>query len=563
MEDNRRRLNEERKQKENYEDLLAALRVDLTQHKNERDNLRDEVVPQLRARVEGLEAEAAEFQKLTYDHTRMQQELAALKSSRGMGSIAEESSGSRRAIGLSRSNSTMRGATSLSRSNSVSNKQPPESRESLADRVKDIEEQRDALHQALKNLLERQRHQTKEHDKRVKSLEAERDRALESHSPRRRGYEKEVKDLRYEINELRQRAEDALEQKWQCEKGLGGLKMDLDRAEQETQSLRQVLVENDILVPDITIEAASPTAKNEHATSATLEKAYKELRAAHAMSISRLREIKGIDPSMIDDSKTAETMDKLLKSMSSAEADRDFAQKEADNLRAKAASLEDERNFHEGENSGLAGELRASARRVDALSTQVKRQLTSNHELRERLAGAVGKGERDQKASAARITSLQGKLKGLEDRLMSAQQQSEDSMHLHEEDVRAIKASSNPQLQRLRPSSNMSGNLPLPPNSPMSKSPRLDKTSSGVGMSMNEALRTEFLEQRVKELEAALREADKEMHEVVQKMNAAQIEAMELQAARDEAMRQTRALQNELEVENKNVGNLMGFFSRG
>ena len=525
---------EEKKHKENYEDLIAALRVDLVNNKNERDNLRDEVVPQLRARVEGLESDAAEMQRLTYENARMQQELQAIKSSRSIGSIAEEDGPPPTPkMGLSRSSSLMRGSNSLSRSNSVTKKER-ESRESLADRVKEIEAQRDALHRALKGLLDRQKYQNREHEKRVQALETERDRALEAHSPRRRGYEKEVTDLRFEINELRKRADDALEQKWQCEKGLGGLKKDLDRAEQETGSLRKLLVENDILVPDLSNLSTDNVTSATHATSATLERAYKELREAQALSVSKLKELKDVAPSSTDDAKTSETMDILLKSMSNAEAERDFAQKQAATYRARAESLQDVSAFQEGENVGLAEQLKASALRVETLSNQVKVQLSSNSGLRERLAEAVGKGEREQKLSAARINSLQGKLKSLEDRLMIAQQQSEDSIMLHEEEVRVIRRSNNNQLQRLRPplAGTPGTRTPRSPLSPMVRSPKLDKTSSGAGISMTEALRTEYLEQRVKELEAALADAEKEMGEVVQKMNAAQIEVMELQSDR-------------------------------
>ena len=561
-------MTEERRQKENYEDLLKALRVEEARHRNERDNLRDEVVPQLRARVEGLEAEAAEFQKLTYENARMQQELQSLRSmnafspSSRIGMIAEEGSSSSpttpvpKSAGLARSASLARGTPSatglarsgsLSRSNSVSKDR--ESRESLADRVKEIEMQRDALHRALKSLLERQKYQGLEHEKRVRALEQERDRALESHSPRRRGYEKEVKDLRYEINDLRRRADEALEQKWQCEKGLGGLKKDLDRAEQETGSLRALLHENDILIPDLPTKS-SPTDIHidTHATSASLERAYKELQETQALSISRLRELKGLTPSSTDDAKTSETMDMLLKTMSNAEAERDLAQKQAATYRAQAASLQDTTAFHETENAGLAAQLRASADRVTALSSQVRFQLESNGVLRTRLAEAVGRGEREQKASATRINNMQGKLKALEDRLMAAQQHSEEAVLLHEDEVKGLRDNTNPQLQRLRSgpsprasllpvSSNMGVRMsPRSPRSPMffqgAKSPRLGKTSSGVGMSMNEALRTEFLERRVLELEGALAEADKEIREVVQRMNRAQIEVGELQSAR-------------------------------
>ncbi|MCJ1252491.1 hypothetical protein MMC24_000297 [Lignoscripta atroalba] len=596
LEENRRRLQEERRGKENFEDLLTALRGEIEQHRNERDNLRDEVVPQLRARVEGLEAEAADFQRLTYENTRMQQELASLKNenialvntkklqldlqqnSPRIGSIAEEEGSAAitptSKTGLTRSTSLARGmggsstkVGSLSRSNSASTKER-ESRDSLADRVKDIELQRDSLHRALKSLLDRQKYQTREHEKRVKALEMERDRALQAHSPRRVGYEKEVAGLRHEINHLRHRADEALEQKWQCEKGLGGLKKDLDRAKQETGSLQTLLHENDILIPETSDMSSQGVRADTYATSASLEKAYKELKASQALSIARLRDLKGAVPTGADDAKTQETMGLLLKTMSDAEVEREFAQKQAETYRAQAESLQEATSFHEGENAGLAEQLRASANRVEALASQVRYQLESNSGLRQRLAEAVGRGEREQKTSADRINNVQGKLKTLEDRLMAAQQHSEEAVQMHEDEVRGIRDSHNTQLQRLKnglksPTS-LNPNAKLTPGgSPRSplffgaRSPRLKDTSSGLGMSMGEALRTEFLEKRVTELEGALGEADSEMEEVVQRMNAAQIEVMELQSARDEAIRQTRKLQAEIVAEREKVDSLM------
>ena len=572
LEDTRRRLQEERQLKENYEDLLAALREEIQQHRDERDNLRDEVVPQLRNRLDGLESEAAEFQKLTYDNTRMQQELQSLKNENShlinmnrlqseaqrsprFGSIVEETSSPTTPTirtGLSRSASLARGtatAEGLARSGSLSGSNPiskeRESRESLAERVKEIEMQRDALHGALRSLLDRQKYQSNEHEKRVKALEQERDRALESHSPRRRGYEKEVTSLRFEINQLRRRADEALEHKWQSEKGLGGLKKDLDRAEQETSSLRTLLQENDIIIPEKSENPVQEPMPSMQATSRSLEKAHKELQAAQALTISRLRELRGDLPSGSDDAKTEETMDLLLKSMSDAEAERDFAQKQAETYRAEAESLQVVTSFHEGENTSLTEQLRASAKRIDKLSAQVRSQLESNSDLRSRLAETVGRGERDQKASTVRINNMQGRLKSLEDRLMAAQQHSEESVQMHEDELLGIRNSNNAHLQRLKgglrsPSSSLhpvsnSRHSPRSPRSPLfygARSPRLDKTSSGVGMKMNEALRTEYLERRVIELEKALSEADGEMQEVVQRMNMAQIEVMELQSAK-------------------------------
>ncbi|KAL8694347.1 MAG: hypothetical protein Q9218_000984 [Villophora microphyllina] len=599
LEDLRRRLKDEKRGKSNFEDLLTALRDEIEQHRNEKENLRDEIVPQLQARVDSFETEAAQSEKLIYENTRMHQELQSLRDENTalsgarrpqlemqqqpsrFTSIAEEDGPGLEAVpsapkvGLTRSNSTARNAGmtgaglsragSLTRSNSVSAKER-ESRESLADRVKDIEMQRDALHRALKGLLERQSYQEREHSKKLKALEAERDRALEAESPRRAGYEKEVTGLRFEINQLRRRADEALVQKWQCEKGLGGLKMDLDRAEQETTSLRTLLQEHDILIPEVprrTSQDGRSSQDNQpgaHATSATLERAYQELQATQALSVEKLRELWGEAPTSGEDAETAQRMDMLLQTVNGAEAERDYAQKQAQIYRAKIESLQEAESFASGESAGLADELKASAKRAGSLAAQVRLQLQSNGSLRERLADAVGKGEAAQKSSADRINNMQAKLKALEDKLMNAQQHSEEAFARHEEEVRQMRDNHNQQLHRLK------GGLRTPtmysPKAPLSplfsaRSPRLDKTTSGQGMSMNEALRTESLEKRVAELEAALGDADKEMEEVVSRMNLAQIEVMELQSARDEAMRQTRKLQAAIIAEREKVDSLM------
>ena len=565
LEDHRRQLHEERRAKTNFEDLLTALQGEISQHRDERDNLR-EVVPQLKARLEG---KTAEHQKLTYDNTRMQQELQSLKNENStlmnarrlqlemqnhgsqFNSIAEEEGQSDTqgsGMGLTRSGSVagQRGGLSragtLNRSNSISNKER-ESRDSLADRVKDIEMQRDALHRALKSLLDRQNYQKNEHEKKVRNLEMERDRALQNQSPRRTGYEKEVTGLRFEINQLRRRAEDASMQKYHIEKGLGGLKKDLDRAEQETSSLRKVLQEHDILIPEISGRSSLDATTGAHATSASLERAYRDLQVTQAMSITKLRELHGGAPSSADDAEDADmaaTMDKLLKSMNDAEAEREYAKKQAAIFRAQAESLMEAESFQTGENAGLINQLRASADRVEALSSQVRIQLESNASLRQRLAEAVGRGEEAQKNSTTRINSMQGKLKALEDKLMNAQQHSEEAFAQHEEEVREIRESHNQQLQRLKTGlktptvfSSSVANSPLSPKTMFGgRSPKLDRTTTGLGMSLDEALKTEFLEKRVAELERALGEADLEMEEVVGRMNQAQIEVMELQSAR-------------------------------
>lgn len=490
LEDAKRRLIEERQTKENFEDLLTALRVELEQHRNERDNLRDEVVPQLRSQIMGLES-----QKSSHDLARMQQEIqslkdenAALQSARTLNmqfqSIAEEgdlvesptSPFPGRSTGLQRSNtvhmnrSSTRGQTtrsnSVSRSNSTVNRAVPENQQSLADQLKEVMEQRNALHSTVKYLLRRQEAQRRQYEKRLKVAEAERDRASSLHGPRKEGYEREVRKLRSEINVLRKRTDDALEQKWQCEKGLSGLKMDLDRSKQETASLQALLQSRDEIAPEV--------------LSSTLEQALNQLQQQR-----------------------------------------------------------DQARQHESSDHGLSTELERSAQRFEALAAQVRKQVQSNTDLRTRLKDAVEKGEKNQEASAGQISELQTKLRKLEDVINVAQMQSETAVMKHEDEVRVLRASNNVQLLRTRSGRKTPGLLTPTPRSPLSpmfvnskKSPRLDQTSTGPGIALHHALKTEYLENKVADLEKALSEAEKEMEEVVGRMNSAQMGVAELESER-------------------------------
>ncbi|EXJ84320.1 hypothetical protein A1O3_04987 [Capronia epimyces CBS 606.96] len=524
LDDAKRRLMEERQTKENFEDLLTALRVELEQHRNERDNLRDEVVPQLRAQLAGLESSVSESQKSPYELTRMQQEIqslkdenAALQSARTMNmqfqSIAEEgdlaesptSPFPSRGAGLQRSNtihinrSSSKAPTnrsnSLSRSNSIVNRAVPENQQSLADQLKEVTEQRNALHSTVKYLLRRQEAQHRQYEKRLKLAEAERDRANTLQGPQKGGYEREVRKLRAEINVLRKRTDDALEQKWQCEKGLSGLKMDLDRSKQETASLQALLQPRDETAPEV--------------LSSTLEKALQQLKQQ-----------------------------------------RDHAQQQE-----SAGLLSD---------PGLATELELSAQRFETLAAQVRKQMQANGDLRGRLKDAVEKGQKNQQASAGQINELQTKLRKLEDVITVAQMQSETAVMKHEEEVRVLRASHNVQLMRTRSGGKTPGLLTPIPRSPLSpmfvnskKSPRLDQTSSGPGIALQHALKTEYLENKVADLEKALAEAEKEMGEVVGRMNSAQMGVADLESERDEALRQTRRLEAAIAAERKKVQALL------
>ncbi|KAK4192824.1 hypothetical protein QBC35DRAFT_511685 [Podospora australis] len=647
-EDLTRRLSEEKEVKNNFEDLLTALKGELQTAANERDNLRDEIVPQLRLRVEGLEAEAAENAKLAYDTSKMQQELESLRTQNAdisnlqqeldvlrsqnadtsklqheletlraqtvdTSSLQEEldflrsqnadtsklqqeldslrsqnaelkQTGTRMSMALSRSASVTGGSynkkgsrpASLARSNStrppVANNEP---REVLAERLKDVEAQRDALHSALRSLLERQEHQNRENDKRIKQLEMERDRLL-SASPKKAGYEREVSNLREEINVLRRRAEEAIEQRWQVEKGLGGLKMDLDRAVEEIAMLRSLLQENDILIPESL--ARSSGSHDSPVTSASLEKAYKDLQAAYTEALER---IKTLEESTNSDERLQLAIQRLEQSLSTAISDRDIARSEADSYRTQFESMQATEKQHFDLERDLAAQLQDSARRVEELAQQVRSQLDANSMLRSRLATTIARGEAEQRLSTERIAGLQSRLRALEEQVIHAQTGAEERVARHEEELAMLKEAHSIQLHRLRDASgglrsprHFPSKSPLSPmftmkTATMTRSPRMSSpllspyfAGSGIRRSVTTPLdggansmaeQVETLKGRVAELEGALASADSEMQEVVGRMNTAQIEVMSLQEEREQAVRETRKLQRLIEQEKMRV----------
>jgi len=571
--DLRRRLSEERQVKNNFEDLLSALKSELRTAANERDNLRDEIVPQLRARVEGLEAQATDHAKLTYETTKIQQELQTLKTEN---TNLRNSHQEPVAVPSTRSKSNSVAAQQpfklqqppLSRSNTVKTN---ESREALAERLKDVEAQRDALHNALRSLLDRQEFQNRENDKKIKFLETERDRLL-SASPQKAGYEKEVSNLRQEISVLRRRAEEAMEQKWQVEKGLGGLKMDLDRAEEEIASLRSLLKEKDILIPAALARSSASTTGSSHdlldvpVTSASLERAYRDLQKAYADALERVKTLELGAPGAGQE-KTKLAIQRLEQTLSSSLSQRDVALGEASTFRSQVDSLQESEKKHLESERDLATQLHESARRVEELAQQVRSQLAANATLRTRLGETVARGEADQKANKEHIAGLQARLKTLEDQLVATQTAAEERLARHEDDVAALKDGHSAQLQRLRDAAGKSprqfaAGQPLSPlasagggaRSPGLLSPRPSPRRSSTmpdGGERDEAHAQQMatLRARVAELEAALATADHEMQVVVGRMNTAQIEVLTLQEEREQAVRDSRRLQRQLEGE--------------
>lgn len=484
LDETRRRLGQEKESKENFEDLYNATKEEVERLRNEADNLRNEVVPQLKARVEGLESQAADHQALTYENTRLQQEMATLRDSNHsrFDRIAEEGMMNPARMSLTRSGSLAR-SSSLRRGASVKDREGGRARAgsnsvAYVDGLKEIEDQRDALHKALKLLIKRHEKQKREHERAMRKLTSAKDKA-EQITPKRSGYTKEVAFLKDEVTTLRKRTEDALEQKWQYEKNLSGLKMDLDRAEQETRGLRTILQEND-------------------------------------------RSLSGND----------QNDDQLKLTISRAENERDHARKTAEDYRQRARSS----------GGSKSEELMNAAKRMEDLAEELETQVQANAQLRERLTAAVSKGDKEQKESTRQIEEMQRRLAGMEDSVLAAQQHSETTLANHDAEVRRIEDASSPHLQRLRISIPDATRLG-PPSPLLRKSPRLGSKKLSE-TSLLEASRTQMLERKVKELEHLLREAEEDMQLVVQRVNKSQMEVAELQTERDAALTQMRKLQN-------------------
>ncbi|KAK1508304.1 uncharacterized protein CCOS01_15965 [Colletotrichum costaricense] len=565
-EDLRRRLGEEVQVKSNFEDLLSVLKVELQSTTNERDNLRDEIVPQLKSKLDGLEAEASEYANLTYESSKMQQELEVLrqenKALKSSGPSPQPETRARSATSsstrLARSSSVtampfiLQKAPSglgLTRSNTVKSG-VTESREQLSERLKDVEAQRDALHNALKSLLERQEFQNRENEKKIKTLEVERERLMVT-SPRQAGFAKDISNLRVEVNVLRRRADEAAEQKWQVEKGLAGLKMDLDRAEGEVAALRGLLKEKDILIPPSMARGSTYESASVPVTSESLEAAFQDLQLAYKDSLLKIKDLESSGSMVVGDEATRLALERLEASLTSAVFERDAAKEEASAYKDQLESLAGSEVAHLESERALADELRTSAQRVEELASQVQNQLSVNSELRQRLAEAVARGDADRKANADRITRLQSRLKNLEEQLQAAQISSEERVARHEEQLKELKDAQSVQLRRMSPSPGASGmrsprksSLSPMPSPMFPRSPRLMPKQSVEDETQIERLRV-----KVVELETALTVADSEMQDVIARMSTAQIEVLTLQEEREAARRETRRIQQELEKE--------------
>lgn len=505
LEEARRRLGQERQSHDNFEDLLAALRAELSQMRSERDNLVDEVVPQLKARVEGLEQEAAEASNLRYENTRMQQELGYTSPNPSRVTSMAGADGWPKSAGLMRSGSVFGGMQSsgVKRSSSVLNRTSSiKGRGGDAAEWKELEEQRDALHKALKAMIRRHDMQKREHSRAIQRVIADRDDSSSVSHPRN-GFSKKVGSLKGQMSTLRKRADEALTQKWQCEDNLGGVKMALDRAEQETRSLRSMLGEGGAFDSNgLGIKLAS------------------------------------------DESDSAISMVKIIRrSIQLAETERDAARREAGSYRQRARSIGDR---------SRADSLLNSARQLDTLADRLDQCVRKNIDLHERLAVALKKGEKEQSTSTSKIVELQSHLKGLEDQLLAAQQESEITFAANEEVARSINRTAVPHVVRLTFSGAGSSQGIFD-----NKAPRLHAMRSGKAQSLESSIKTAILESSVADLEKAVLETDGEMKLAVARVEKSRAEISMLRGERDVASQNMKDLQNAISEEQQKATRLM------
>lgn len=461
LETTKRKLSEERQSKDNFEDLLIAMRVELEQLRDERDKLRD-------------------GNKLAEENEALRIENASLAQLQGgrFASIAEEGGSPKSSsFGLSRSNSLARKPSSLarsdspSRSNSISNNKggnSSETRESLTDKVQDVEAQRDALHQTVRSLLAHRECQARDYEKRARALELELALVQQSGQPRKLGYERDVNNLRDEVNELHLRAEDALDGKWKCEENLAGLKMRLDRAEQETSSLRVLLQEDNAAAELVADQDGSSGGTS---TSTSLKSALQRLQA-----------------------------------------DRDNAMANATDKNELALSLDRTEVLGTKVNYQLRTNATVHARLVEAIDKGDEDQQIS--------ANRINALQNDMKELEDSLVDAQQKS---EDEMNKHEDEIRLLQESHTAQLIRLKNGG-------RTAASLSPRPPTTPFD--ARPPRLNVTSSGEGISLTEVVQTELLEKQVKTLEKLLRDVDLEMEQIIGRMNRTQIDVAQLQTDR-------------------------------
>ena len=251
-----------------------------------------------------------------------------------------------------------------------------------------------------------------------------------------------------------------------------------------------------------------------------LDRAEQETRSVRAM----LGEGVNSTTFGVSSADSSPSMGKIIRrSIQLAETERDAARRDARSYRQKAQSSTDRRQ---------RDQLLACADQLDQLAGQLDACVRENLALQRSLALALDSCETEQSASISKVVALQSRLKGLEDRLISAQQDSDASFAANDDVAKSLDQTAVPHLARLR----------TPAAAPSAvfkaKAPRLDGAAT-----FDAKTKTAALAERGADLEAAVLAADGQTERVMASVEASRASIAGLRAQRDAASMRMKELQ--------------------
>ncbi|OLL22693.1 hypothetical protein NEOLI_005204 [Neolecta irregularis DAH-3] len=494
LEDARRKYAEERSAKQGLEDIVAMNKVQLAALQDERDQLQHDVVPTLRDRLAALQQAA--------QHLRIEKDRLASR--------------------LQCTEQQLQAKSDQSKSDQAANQQDPAQFPKLplqkspappldTERIKEIETQRDALHQSLRALRERQTFESKKSATKIQALERELYTLRPSLDRSRPFHSLNSSPLLHDDTKrrLHQKSKSLLE---------SSIQADLSNLRKENTTLLEKVCDYDKLVK--ANEQLGVSQKTLQSRVSELERqsqddsALENLRVQHDLSLVKI--------------------DKLEASLSAALGSRNLAESQ----HVDSNHLSEQKRLQE-ENS-LAKQLSSTIVIVEDLAGQVRTQLESNNSLRTRLTDVISQAAQEESYATQRIEQLVSERKQLKQSIQHVRNESDESLKRYEtelgllseqyrQNLRCIKETA----QKVFPTTEILD--------PLLKTPRLPWNIK----STPETSRVMVLEEQVAELNRMLTDTSLEMRDVIMRMQTAQMEIIELMQERDDANRQLRKFETD------------------
>ncbi|KAI5287185.1 hypothetical protein KEM54_006182 [Ascosphaera aggregata] len=252
---------------------------------------------------------------------------------------------------------------------------------------------------------------------------------------------------------------------------------------------------------------------------------------------------------------------KLEESLESAREERDDLRRWLEQHGSSSSEfMDDEDPLHGGSDAHSIVDADREARRANhSLIQQISEQLKMNEEVRKGLVEAVAQSKEQGKNLTGQISEINSNVRLVERAIKQAQQPGQEWAEYSYDEYKELLRQTNSERLRRRSArgvatrysrdrgrrnstdtSRSDSGRPIALLSPAS--PSLNQFSHSLTPSSDSEIAQ--LQARVCELEQALHDADIEMKIVVNKMNMAQIEVVELQADREHALRQLRKYQD-------------------